>query len=383
MRISRDMSALLTNVYAAVAEPAAWQPLVTRIARALGAHSCQIGVWSAVPGRSEKIACTANYTPALRAAYAQHHFRNDPWLTWVRRIVPGSLVTADVVSIEPGFIDSAIYNDYCRHLGIYYVTGAGILKRRDGSVANIGVHRERSAGPISEREERRLAMLVPHLAQALSLRDTLASLRMERGALLHGLEALNLGAIILDGAGRVLFADSAGEAILREQAELSVRNGRLRLRGVRDDGLLTRLIDDAAGATVRGRPGGQLSVRVAAERRLSIRVCPLPEAVAALHGPSAAAIVFLRYPPAKPLTLHRSLAHLYGLTPAEARLAEALANGHSLAEYAALAGVSINTVKTLCKRLYAKTGHHTRGAFIRDVLGNPLVGAKAGDGLTH
>ncbi len=383
MRISRDMSTLLTSVYEAVAEPEAWQPLVTRIARALGSHSCQIGIWSSVAGRSEKIGWTANYTPSLRADYAQRHYLRDPWLTWVRRIVPGSLVTGDVTTIEPKFTESEIYNEYCRHLGIYYVIGAGISKMRDGAVANIGVHRERSAGPPGERQQRGLAMLVPHLAQALKLREAIGGLRVQRSALLHGLESLNLGSIVLDAGGHVLFADPAAESILRAQSQLSVRNGRLRLRDVSEDRQLTSLIEDATFAMIRGRPGGALGVRIIPEQRLSIRVCPLPQSVAALHGPPAAAIVFLRRSPVGSTGLPRSLAQLYGLTPAEARLAEALANGRTLAEYAALMGVSINTVKTLCKRLYAKTGHHTRGAFIRDVLENPLVGVVSGDGRAH
>ena len=377
MRISRDMSALLTNIYSAVAEPAPWQPLVTHIARALDSHSCQIGVWSPLPGRSEKIAWTANYTASLRAAYAQHHYRHDPWLNWVRRIVPGSLVTADVATIEPGFVDSEIYNDYCRHLGIYYVTGAGVIKQRDGSVANIGVHRERTAGPISGRHERRLAMLVPHLAQALKLRETIGTLQVERGALLQGLASLHLGAIIVDATGRLLFADRTAEAILREQWPLFVRNGRLRLRDGGQRLLLARLIADAAHAVTEGRAGGLLSVRLEAEQRLSLRVCPLPESLVGAQLPAAAALVILRRMPARPAAMQHSLTRLYGLTRAEARLAAALANGRTLAEHAALADISINTAKTLCKRLYAKTGHHTRSAFIRDVLENPLVGATA------
>lgn len=86
---------------------------------------------------------------------------------------------------------------------------------------------------------------------------------------------------------------------------------------------------------------------------------------------------------ARPAAVQRSLEQLYGLTRAEARLAEALANGRTLAEYGALAGISLNTVKTLCKRLYAKTGHHSRGAFIRDVLENPLVGVATGADRSH
>ena len=47
---------------------------------------------------------------------------------------------------------------------------------------------------------------------------------------------------------------------------------------------------------------------------------------------------------------------LFDLTPAEARLAEALVRNSTLAEYGAVAGVFSNTVKTHLKRVFEKTG---------------------------
>ena len=53
------------------------------------------------------------------------------------------------------------------------------------------------------------------------------------------------------------------------------------------------------------------------------------------------------------------LVDLFGLLPSEARLANALANGASLAEAAEQMGLTIETVRNYSKKIFAKTG--TRG----------------------
>lgn len=67
------------------------------------------------------------------------------------------------------------------------------------------------------------------------------------------------------------------------------------------------------------------------------------------------------------------LVRLYGLTPAEARLVEALLAGATIQEYADRAGVSLHTAKTQLKHVFAKTGATRQADLIRDLLGNPVL----------
>lgn len=74
-----------------------------------------------------------------------------------------------------------------------------------------------------------------------------------------------------------------------------------------------------------------------------------------------------------------AVADLYGLTPAEARLVEALLGGETVAEYAERAGVSANTAKTQLKRVFAKTGCGRQAELVAAVLDNPVLrAARAG-----
>ena len=60
-----------------------------------------------------------------------------------------------------------------------------------------------------------------------------------------------------------------------------------------------------------------------------------------------------------------NLRSLYGLTPAEAKLARALAVGKTIAECSADRGVSVNTTKTQLNALLGKTGLHRQVDLVR------------------
>ena len=59
---------------------------------------------------------------------------------------------------------------------------------------------------------------------------------------------------------------------------------------------------------------------------------------------------------------------VYGLSPAQVRLARLIIDGHDLAGAAELLAVSINTVRTQLQRIFDKTGVRSQAALVRSVL---------------
>ncbi len=375
MNTNNEFSQLLTALYTSTVNLIGWRSLAARLAQSLGAHSCQLGVVSPTPEASQRTSWTDNYTAPLNAAYRAKYHAHDPWVAWVRRIQPGSLVTGNVATIDPGFMKTEIYNDYCHPLGIYHVVGAGVSRRSDGSVDIIGLHRERSAGAFGAKQRHRLQSLLPHLQQAMLLRETIGRLRLEGCALFTALESMHLGVMIVDLHGHLLFADSTAESILRSQNQISVRNGRVHLAEPGRCKMLLKLIAEAAftGGGDGTGAGGFLTLHASVANELRLRVSPFPVSQFSDSLQEPAAIVYLRCHNPRPIPLQHYLRQTYGLTRTEARLAEALAFGCSLAQYSEEANVSLNTTKTLNKRIYAKTGHRSRSEFMRDVLNNPLL----------
>lgn len=57
-----------------------------------------------------------------------------------------------------------------------------------------------------------------------------------------------------------------------------------------------------------------------------------------------------------------------GFTPAETRLAQALANGMNLKEYSGLACISVTTARNQLASLFAKTGTHRQAELVAWLL---------------
>ena len=74
------------------------------------------------------------------------------------------------------------------------------------------------------------------------------------------------------------------------------------------------------------------------------------------------------------------LTRLYGLTPAEARLAAALVAGQSLADFAAGRKITDNTARWTLKQVFAKTDTRRQAELVRRLLTSPA--ALAGPGET-
>lgn len=71
------------------------------------------------------------------------------------------------------------------------------------------------------------------------------------------------------------------------------------------------------------------------------------------------------------------LGRRYGLTPAEARLAEAIVGGDRLSEAAERFGVTLGTVRIQLKAIFAKTGARSQADLVRLAL---TGAASPGDG---
>jgi len=87
----------------------------------------------------------------------------------------------------------------------------------------------------------------------------------------------------------------------------------------------------------------------------------------------AVAAVYLRGDRSSIADRHEQLVDLFGLTPAEARLAWALAQGLSIAEAADAHGLTTETARYYSKRIYAKTGARGQVDLVRNILTGVLA----------
>lgn len=183
--------------------------------------------------------------------------------------------------------------------------------------------------------------------------------------------ATSPGILVLDRTGRIGFATDSALAMLRPGDGLTVRGGRLAAPRA------ALGLDDAVEATLRDPLArGAAPVRSLAlcrRDRLPL-VATLTPLAAPATGPLGA-LVLLHDPEAVLRPAAALLRQAFGLTPAEAAVAQALLQGAALREIAAQRGVGLATVRTLLARAMDKTGTHRQAELVRLLL--PLATAEA------
>jgi DNA-binding CsgD family transcriptional regulator len=190
-------------------------------------------------------------------------------------------------------------------------------------------------------------------------------------AVLEGLERAQLAIVVVTVDARPVFANPAADAILRRGGALMLTHGRLTSSDVSVGARLATLIRNAASILVKDK--GNLGAAIAIPRDdrlpLTLLIAPFRPAPGGSDVLQPAAIIFIR-DPELPIAAKRALQELFGLTPAEATIAAALAAGKSIEDIAETAKIGLNTVRTQIKRIFLKTGTNRQAQLVTVILGS-------------
>jgi DNA-binding CsgD family transcriptional regulator len=371
-----ELSNLIASVYDAALNPADWPQLAQALARAFDAESSAIFQLNLAQGSAALLGITGNFDAKAMSEYEAYYHQKDLWAIALSKSPTGRAMLGTEVVGEAEFLDSEVYNDFAKRIEMFWSV-ASVMVLEKQFMGAIGIHRPHSAHPFEADDKHHLDMLLPHLSRAMLLHRRLQGLTQGRQLVLDALEKLSVGMIAVDAQSTVLFANPTAERLLREGLGLTCRQGCLGATDPTKEGELRRLIQQAGLAAFgrSGEAGGVLAVPRPGGRPLSLLICPLrPQALS--FGPSIpAALLIFGDPDASPSAPMQALIELYGLTPAEARLMAALVDGERLEDYADRQQISINTVRTQSKQIFAKTGHGRQADLIREVLANPALRA--------
>ncbi|GLQ53083.1 response regulator [Devosia nitrariae] len=199
-----------------------------------------------------------------------------------------------------------------------------------------------------------------------------------RSALLGANEALNrvaVGVFLIDAERKVLFRNRRAEELLEEADGITLsREGFLRGEKPQQTQALRDIIDTAvtrANARNRRATDAVALTRNSGRRSLFAVACPLDCEAVDAGGPVVG--VFVTDPERRLSAAAEAVAHLYGLTPAETRVALALARGLRLDEIADEFGISRNTVSYTMKNLFRKTDTDRQADLISLFIASPVA----------
>ena len=358
------VGAVIERIQSAALDPTQWSGVVAELAALCGAHTGIIYEFDRVRGMPTVLG-TLQIDPARALLYEQHYYSVDPWNRHAMSSQVGRVTLTHEFMRDADFQRSEFYQDYLRHSDIFYALGTTVERTPD-HMAVFGVQCGHRKGPFSKEAADMIELIAPHLRQACLTRRTLRAARQMCATLTETLHLIASPVLVVDGGGRLQFANRAAEALLEARDGLRL-DRRTVSPSSRDQAkpfaeMLAALAGGPEGA--RASPHDIAIQRPMSDRPLLLRFAMLPRGDGG-DGPRIAIFVDLAAGVAQGI---ERLQQALRLTRAEARLLAGLVAGESLAALSDKHRVSVNTLRVHLSRLFQKTGTHRQAELVRFAL---------------
>ncbi len=261
---------------------------------------------------------------------------------------------------------SPFFMEFLAQYDMRYFIG-GIVANSAQELVLTGVQISPKAGHPSPAKIKLMGLLLPHFQQAAEVMRRLGKLANAQHSLERALDWLADGVIMLGADGAVRYANAAAQEIARSREGIAIRRGMIEFLS----GDATAKFGTALNAIARLRAADVTATRSSdftVERAsggapYSVSLRPL---LAKMDGAETAVVLMFIHDPfvrdAKALEL---LHEAFGLTPAEAEVADALRSGFSPDDYARKRKISPNTVYTHLRRIKEKCNCSRMAELIR------------------
>jgi len=371
---------LVGMVYDAAMDQHKWPSFLEAFAHAVGGGSSMLRSADCDAGTADFVA-SAGYDPAWQSAYCKHFVKLDYLTPALAQFKLGEARTGDHVLSQSEQRKTEMYNDYFIPQDKVHVLGS--LLAKDGNrTLMFAAQRGKRAGAFGEAEARLMGILAPHVIRAVQVQRKISSVTVEKEWALGALDHLRMGVILTNSLGAPLFVNRAAEHMLAPSRGIGVYHGKLVLNTPPETARFYQLITDAA----RGAPGATMGgdMRIALPKPgefLHCLVTPIPLELSArldISLASGCVAVFLSQPSGLQLSPKR-LAVLYGLSPAEARLAAKLAAFRSVEQAADDLCITAHTARSQLKTVFAKTGACSQSGLLMLLATGTLAHCRDGE----
>ena len=349
---------IVRDIYAAAEAPERWPAVLDRIADTL--RSSMTVLFSQDlerPGAS--VAATTRIDATDVQRYAQYYSSHNVYFEHGQHLIAPGAVIDDSMYDRQRVRSSEYYADYLTPLRADH-TIAVVLAHEGGTAAMFSTFRSAAEGPYRRDELELVQLIRPHLEQAFRIHGRLYGPTTRADFSLAALDLIPTGVLLVDRHARVTHMNASAQAMVRANDGLTIEQRMLHLATAAANRRLAGLLAEARAHRLSGHSaaGVVLADRPSGKAPYSIVIAPLAEAADDV-------VALLITDPIVPSTNETTLRSLYGLTPAESRVAAALASGKTLPEIAALFQVKIATIRTHLQRIFTKTGTRRQSELIR------------------
>jgi len=361
-----ELSELIGLIYDTALEPGSWPVLLNRLADVLSAQCSVIGLLNS---STNAAAMTAPRTdPEYLRSFAEYWVGHAFMWKVGAKLPLGAVMVREMIISRDEFCRTDYYNEWCKPQGVEAAIATNLLVEGPLSTV-IAAYRPYAKSDFDAMETRLFAALVPHLRRALQFQLRLAGLN---GLLEGSTEILNRllhGVILVDGEARLIFANRAGEDVLRAGRGLFLGRDGLRAEIPSETRRLRRIIADCAEPRPgQGGAGGRLRLSREHGVPLTVLIAPHHAQSSGIDVMRPRAILFMTDPEATAVMCQQWLRDDFGLTPAEAAVAVEILEADGLQAAARRLGISLATAHTHLAHVFDKTGTRRQAELVRLLL---------------
>jgi DNA-binding CsgD family transcriptional regulator len=369
-RTLEDVGKLIESIYEWALDTDRYEDLLRHIAGALGGRTGLLALNAA--GTANLNAMESIGFDPERLNVWQGEFDGFEPFTQRRGPIPaGTAILSSEILGEQEFHSMPVYRPLFRLLDIEHFLAISLFNG-PGGMGVVAAQRGLKDGPFPAESAQAARIIAPHLALMTKIQSRLSRLEQVEISTNSALDLLPYAVFVLEEAGRVTWQNRSAERVVARNDGLTIRLGRLEARAPSAQALrlATR---NALGLGGRPRVGSHLPVlRTSPARPYHVLITPIAarksELDFAFLGRRASALVIVSDPESPPRLAADVLQRLFGLTPALARLASAIAAGKTVQEYAEAHGVTKDTARRQLKDLMARTGTRRQAELVRLLL---------------
>jgi DNA-binding CsgD family transcriptional regulator len=363
----QELSRLLGRLYDAAEDPNLWSPFLQQLAEVTSATSAgfvmlNVGQNVFTMSRSWMV------DPEATSLYQEHYGSIDVWAQRGLAKRSAMACTSKELCPQSELRNTEVYNDYMVRFNFEHAMFV-VAENTGSRLASVSLYRDSSCPEFATSDLDILSVLTPHVRRVFKLHFKFSELKAQSEGLERAVEMLPVGMIFFGAKGNVIFMNrSATSAVAERDGLLATREG-LRAEQAAESSLLEKTIREAC-ATLSGKglsAGGTVMISRRVRQPLQVQISPITSSVIGTSE-TIFAVAFIYDPSQRQRPPQQVLQVLYGLTPAECRVALLLGDGRSPRKISETIGVTFNTVRSQMKSIFAKTGVRRQGELIRLLL---------------
>ncbi|WP_432261883.1 helix-turn-helix transcriptional regulator [Cupriavidus sp. TMH.W2] len=365
------MHQTIRGLYEGILDETAWQSSLALLRDASESMHASLVEFDA-PSQRFRVSEIHDLNQELVDAYNDHYQAEDPSRIYTRQMAVGEWYVDSRDLGQANMSRLPFYREFMHGFRLSSVMGC-LVERKPHREIFFSLQKPLGQQPYNADDARRLGWAMPHLRQALSLRERTLDVTLLGELSAQVLERLPFGLIVVAPDSKVLLSNARGERWVSRL--LPGKQGEPGGRACQDGWCLSRPFRELLAAVCS--PDGAMPAQAAHARNgsghsASVIVLPLPPAHRlARQWQRPAALVAIREAGAAPVMLAGVLRQLYGLTASEIRLATLLTAGIGLPEACARLGIRHETARSQLKAVFNKTatGTQARLAHLLSELG--------------